>query len=473
MAKTAKKRKTTAKKTVKKASKASKKAKPAKRASTAKKKSKMPARKTSAKKATAAKKKKVSKAKPAKVSKKAKPVKKAKESSAKTSATPKKNISFKGSIPLSNPAKLFMEIWSPESESFLIGIQRLFTEYEVPGKNEKQKEENSASILEKIEAALRKEPLPKDILEQLTERFATDRVHQIGSIMSMKPRSTIRLNVLKADIQGFAQSTTASDLKVKRCQYSPYAFDIGANSNPLDHPAYEKGLFEVEDEASQWAALLVNARPGQRILDLCAREGDHTLAISAMMKNKGSLFVYDADSTRLRTLKAKALKAKVDNIRVLGDGQVGEVKGLDAVLIDAPCSGSGVLARQPELKWRFKTDDLTKIHKVQAALLREGARKLKMGGHLVYVTSSLSRSENEGQIEHFMKQGHNSYRIVPIGEYLQEAVVPYLRNFFGSELTDKDLESFMEADPFFTMLPDVHGSNGMFAAVIQRTRISN
>jgi len=408
------------------------------------------------------------------------PTKALKKKPAKAAPAPKVKIKpvkemelAKTPIPLTNPAKLFLEIWDPKQESFFLGIRRLFSEYAIPGKTDKQKEENSAQIVEKIESTLRKEPLPEEFIEQLMERYPKERIHQMTSIMSMKPRTTIRLNIIKADIQGFLGSKAAQDLKIKRCQFSPWAFDVPASVNPVTHPAFERCLFELEDEASQMATLLVNARPGQRVLDLCAREGDHTLGISAMMRNKGSLFVFDSDPNRLKSLKQRAQRAGVENIRIVGDSQISEVKSLDAVLVDAPCSGSGVLARQPELKWRFRKEDLTKIHKLQAALLREGARKLKLGGRLVYTTSSLNKSENENQIEHFLKQAHHSYRLVPASEYLRGYVVDFVKNFYGLELSEDQLQSFCEADPFFMLTPDVHGCNGMFAAIIERTRISN
>lgn len=396
-----------------------------------------------------------------------------KASQPKLAAEAKAQKTYKGSIPITNPYKLFEEVWDSKNESFISAIQRMFQDYEVPGKTDKQKSENSAQIIDKIENSMRKEPIPSDLMEQLLERFSKERAHQITSIMSMKPRQSIRLNILKVDINGFAGSKAAQDLKVKRCGYSPFAFDVPNDINPIEHPTFQRALFELEDESSQMAAILVNARPGQRILDLTAREGDHTLSICGMMKNKGSLFVYDADPNRLKVVKERAARAGVENIRIVSDNQIGEVKSLDSVLVDAPCSGSGLLARQPELKWRFKKDDLSKIYRVQAALLREGARKLKLGGHLIYVTSSLNISENEAQIDNFMKNAHSSYRVVPAKEYIQDSVAPYLQNFFGLTLDQSVLDSFSSSEPYFTMFPDVHGTNGMFAAIIERTRISS
>jgi len=376
-------------------------------------------------------------------------------------------------IPLTTPFKLFQEVWNPAQESFIGGLRKLFTLYQAPGKTDAQREENSAQIIEKIESALRKEPMPKEILAELAERYPENRVRQIASIFALKPRLTIRLNSLRVDIQGFADSKAGSDFKAKRCHLSPWAFDITPSGNPIQSPLYERGLFEIEDEASQLTALLANARPGQRVLDLCAREGDHTLTLACMMKNKGSLFVYDADPEKLKVLKARANKAGVENTRILSDSQVAEVKSLDAVLVDAPCSGTGMLARQPEIKARFKKDELGKIHRLQAALLREAARKLKLGGHLIYATSSLNRSENEGQIENFLKSAHNSYKLVPGSEYVREFVLPYVQNFLGLQWSDELLQSLFEFDPFFVCSPDVHGSNGLFVAILERTRISS
>lgn len=447
---------------------------------TAKKASKKKASLKSARASKSSKKKKASVKK-----KKAAPKKAAKKKAKKTAkkqskaSTPKKTkaaapkAAMKGVIPLSNPFKLFMEVWNPKNEGFFHGIRRLFSEYAVPGKTDKQREENSAEIIEKIESAMRKESLSHDLIELLSERLSNERLHQMASIMSMKPRSTIRLNILKADINGFQAAKAGKELKVQRCEISPWGFDVVDGVNPLEHPVYERGLYELEDEGSQLLTLILNARPGQRVLDLCARDGDHTLGISAMMKNKGSLFVYDADPNRLKGVKARAQRAGVDNIRLLSDSQVGEVKSLDCVLIDAPSSSTGVLARQPEIKWRFKKEDLPKLQKVQAALLREGARKLKLGGRLVYATQSLSRSENEAQIEHFLKQAHNSYRLVPAIEYFRECIAPYAKNFYGLEYTEEQIASFSEADPYFMLYPDVHGCGGMFVAIIERTRISN
>jgi 16S rRNA (cytosine967-C5)-methyltransferase len=379
-----------------------------------------------------------------------------------------KKIEVKRKV-LTNPFETFLQMWKPKNESFEVGLDKLFAEYPSPDKDVDAYKRN---VREKIQSQMRKEPLSSAIEEQLGERFPRDRIHKLSSILSMKPKATIRLNTLKADIRGFSQSETARDLKVKPSQLSPWGFEVGKAEEAHDHPVFQRGLYDFQDEASQLTALLVNARPGQRILDLCAGEGNTSLAMSCMMKNKGSLFVYDSDQKKTKIFKEKAARAGIDNFRVLTDAQIAEVKSLDAVLIHAPSSGLGALASHPELKWRFHKEDLSRVHKLQAALLREGARKLKLGGYLVYSTSTLNKSENEMQIEHFLKSTHNSYRLVPIMSYMKEYILPYVQNFLQFNWDERTFASLVEFDPYFFLSPDVHGTTGTFAAVLQRTRIS-
>jgi 16S rRNA (cytosine967-C5)-methyltransferase len=253
---------------------------------------------------------------------------------------------------------------------------------------------------------------------------------------------------------------------------SPWGFEVGKPEDLIQNPAYQRGLFQIHDEASQLISLMMNSRPGQRILDLNAGEGQNALAISAMMRNKGSLFVYDPDQKKMKAFKERAAKAGIDNFRILTDSQIAEVKSLDAALIAAPSSGSGALAYNPELKWKFNKDELPRIQKLQAALLREGARKLKLGGYLIYATHSLSKSENEMQLDHFIKSTHSSFRIVPASQYLKENVLPYAHNFFNFTMDEKLLASLLEQDPYIFMSPDIHSTKGSFIGIIQRIRIS-
>lgn len=193
------------KKKKKKAAKASKKPvkKPAKRVSSKKKQA---AKKSSSATKKAAKKAPKTAKKVAKTAKKPSKAPKATASvrapkAAKAHQAPKAAAIERPSISLSNPYKQFQELWNPSQESFIVGLRKLFTAFEAPGKTQTQKEENSAAIIEKIESGLRKEPVPADLLAELEERYPADRVRQMSSIFNLRARQTIRLNALRMDIQ--------------------------------------------------------------------------------------------------------------------------------------------------------------------------------------------------------------------------------------------------------------------------------
>lgn len=367
-----------------------------------------------------------------------------------------------------NPVEVFFQHWKPKSETIPQCLEKILkTEW---GKPEVRPLIETA--IHKIQTHMRKEPLNAEIESELAERFPRDRILRLSSIWAMKPKTTIRLNVLKADLNGFSSSLSAKDLGTKRSVLSPWAFDVADRENTLKHLTYERGLYEIQDEASQMIALISNARPGQRLLDLYAHEGEKALTLSMMMKNKGSLFVYDQDLQKLKNFKERAQKLELDNFRILNEAQVAEVKGLDCVVLEAPSSCLGCLGTHPEVKWRFHKEELPRLQKIQAALLRDSARKLKLGGYLLYATRSLNQSENEKQIEHFLKSTHNSYRLVPMGTYLKESVMPYMQNFFGFQWDDKLFTLLTKFDPYFVLSPDIHGTDGLFVAIIQRIRIS-
>ncbi len=369
-----------------------------------------------------------------------------------------------------NPWDPFFDLWKPKSESFEAGLDRFFDKYPLSGKDAGA---NRTAVVEKLHAQMRKHPLTPAIEEQLFERYPRDRVHKIGSIAAMKPRTTIRLNFLRADLKGFGESQLATDLKIKRSGLSPWAFEVGKPEALPGHPSYGKGLYEVQDESSQLLSLLVNARPGQRILTINSGTGDVALALGAMMKNNGSLFVYESDPRNQKIFKDAATRAHIDGYRILSDAQIGEVKSLDSVLIQAPSSNLGMLGQHPDMKWRFHKEDLGRLHKLQAALLREAGRKLKLGGYVIYATNTLSRSENEQQIDHFIRSSHNSFRVVNMSTHLRDFVIPYMTSYFGFAWDEKLISSFVEYDPFFVLSPDIHGVPGLFVSVMQRTRISS
>jgi 16S rRNA (cytosine967-C5)-methyltransferase len=172
-------------------------------------------------------------------------------------------------------------------------------------------------------------------------------------------------------------------------------------------PAFIKGQIEVQDEGSQLAALLSGARPGELVVDLCAGAGGKTLALAAMMQNKGQIFATDSDKRRLAPIHARLQRAGVRNVQVKtprGAADVlADISGrADLVLIDAPCTGTGSWRRNPDAKWRLRPGALELRRKEQAAALDRAATLVKRGGRIVYVTCSVLDDENDGQLAAFL-----------------------------------------------------------------------
>jgi 16S rRNA (cytosine967-C5)-methyltransferase len=176
---------------------------------------------------------------------------------------------------------------------------------------------------------------------------------------------------------------------------------------------FQTGAFEFQDESSQIAAVLCDAKPGQRVLDLAAGAGGKSLALAAAMQNKGEILAFDSDSARLKQLGPRARRAGATIIAATvkrGGPMWGDGK-FDLVLVDAPCSGSGAWRRNPEAKWRLNQERLKELTALQAWLLDDGARHTRPGGRLVYATCSLLPCENMDVTEAFLARNHNFRRL--------------------------------------------------------------
>ena len=213
----------------------------------------------------------------------------------------------------------------------------------------------------------------------------------------------IRVNALKADRDSIALPIEAEPLA------APHALRLPAGT-PVDQwDAYRDGSIEVQDHGSQLACLAVGAQPGERIIDLCAGAGGKSIALAAAMNNRGTLIACDTDKRRLGNLAPRAARAGAEMIEsvLLDPGK--ELERLadwagqaDAVLVDAPCSGTGTWRRNPEARWRLTPATLKRLEEAQSRLLDLAATLVRPGGRLVFVTCSLLDSEGRRQAERFL-----------------------------------------------------------------------
>jgi 16S rRNA (cytosine967-C5)-methyltransferase len=302
--------------------------------------------------------------------------------------------------------------------------------------------------------------IPEWLAPRLERAFGAGWVEE-GAALALRPPLDLRANRLKAD-----RAKVLKGLEKFAAAETPFAPDglriaattgDGRHPNVIVEPAFQKGWFEVQDEGSQLAALLTGAQPGKQVLDLCAGAGGKTLALAAMMGNKGQIHATDSDRTRLapifeRLKRAGARNVQVREARASLDDLVGR---MDVVLIDAPCTGTGVWRRRPDAKWRLTERALAERIAEQDALLASAVRYLKPGGRLVYVTCSLLPDEDGDRIAAF-RAVHPEFHAVPPAEMIAAAAIPGLG------------EAALVGDAGLMLTPRRTGTDGFFIATLRR-----
>jgi 16S rRNA (cytosine967-C5)-methyltransferase len=252
--------------------------------------------------------------------------------------------------------------------------------------------------------------------------FGADRAAEGAALASRAPLD-LRVNTLKAERDTVA--AMLSDLHSEPTHWSPWGLRIrlGADAkSPAIHaePAFLKGLIEVQDEGSQLAALFSAAKPGEQVVDLCAGAGGKTLALAAMMQNKGQIFATDDDKRRLVPIHERLKRSGARNVQVRTPKSVGDAISdlagrADLVLIDAPCTGTGAWRRNPDAKWRMRPGALEQRVKEQADILDRAVPLLKAGGRIAYITCSVLDEENGAQVRAFLLR-HPEFSVQPPAE---------------------------------------------------------
>lgn len=305
-----------------------------------------------------------------------------------------------------------------------------------------------------------------DIPEWMSGSFAMafgERAEEEGAALAERAPIDLRVNSLKATRADVLQALER--FGAKEGPWSPLGVRIAApghdtrNANVEAEPAHGKGWYEVQDAASQVAALLSGVRPGETVADICAGAGGKTLALAAMMENRGKLIAHDVDRFRLRPIFERLTRAGVANCEVISAQDKGRLEAegpYDCVVIDAPCSGSGAWRRKPDAKWRLTQKQLDQRLKDQAQVLEKGFDLLKPGGRLVYITCSVLPEENTRQVAAFLTR-HPDAKIIPYTEQWTRVI--------GG---DVPVSADGRTDTLL-LTPSRHGTDGFFVAVMERT----
>jgi len=292
--------------------------------------------------------------------------------------------------------------------------------------------------------------------------FGEARADEGAGLASRAPLD-LRANTLKASRE--AALAMLDDLAFAATRWSPWGLRLALAAdarNPAIHaePAFIKGAVEVQDEGSQLAALMSGAAPGEQVLDLCAGAGGKTLALAAMMDNKGQLYATDDDKRRLAPIHDRLTRSGARNVQVRTPKSVGteldDLKGkLDLVVIDAPCTGTGAWRRNPDAKWRMRPGALEIRQQEQARVLDRAVPLLKSGGRVAYITCSVLDSENGAQVRDFVSR-HPEFSVVPPADVIK---------MLGDRAGDFATAARLSAEGLL-MTPRTTQTDGFFVSVL-------
>lgn len=216
----------------------------------------------------------------------------------------------------------------------------------------------------------------------------------------------LRVNTLKTDKKSVQEALLEEGIETEALKGYPEALKLVERANVFETEIFKKGWFEVQDASSQKVAHFLDVTPGMRVVDACAGAGGKTLHLAALMENKGAVIALDIYQNKLAELKRRAKRNGAHNVETRHIDSTKVIKKLydkvDRVLIDAPCSGLGVLRRNPDAKWKLQSEFLDKIKETQKQILADYSKMLKPGGKMVYATCSILPSENEKQVAAFL-----------------------------------------------------------------------
>lgn len=226
------------------------------------------------------------------------------------------------------------------------------------------------------------------------------------AMLNKQAEVILRTNTLNISKEQLQKELRKEEIDTEFIKDYPSALRLVERANVFKTQSFKNGYFEVQDASSQLVADYLEVEPGMRVVDTCAGAGGKTLHIASLMKNKGQIIAMDIYESKLKKLKIRARRNKVHNIDTRVIDSTKPIKKLynkaDRVLIDAPCSGIGVLRRNPDSKWKLQPEFLENIKNVQQEILQSYSKMVKSGGKLVYATCSVLPSENQKQVEFFL-----------------------------------------------------------------------
>jgi 16S rRNA (cytosine967-C5)-methyltransferase len=299
--------------------------------------------------------------------------------------------------------------------------------------------------------------LPEWLIERLRITLPDNEILKLGLSMQQPAPLDLRVNSFLATREEILQGLQAEKVEAQATPFSPVGIRVKGKPALNKSPLFEGGKFEVQDEGSQLLSYLLAPKRNDMVVDFCAGAGGKTLMLGALMNSQGRLYAFDVSEKRLANLKPRLKRSGLSNVQPQliaseNDSKIKRLAGkIDRVLVDAPCSGLGTLRRNPDLKFRQSPQSISELTHKQAAILASASKLLKSGGRLVYATCSLLQAENRDIVDAFLA-AHPEFVLRNAGEILAQQKIP------------------LEMGKCLQLLPEQHGTDGFFAAVLERVK---
>lgn len=312
-------------------------------------------------------------------------------------------------------------------------------------------------VTDNPEAALSiSKSIPQWLISKWIKKFGISETEQLCDAVNEIPPLTIRTNTIKSNRDKLLQALTPETEKIFLTQYSPDGISFYGPCKSIHKlDSFKKGMFQVQDEAAQLISYILSPQPNEKILDACAGLGGKTAHIAQLMKNTGSITALDRDRQKLSQLNEEMVRLGIDTVKTMVHDlekpfSNKKLEEYDRILLDAPCSGLGVIRRNPDIKWDLSRKDLNRFKIKQKKYLNRVSQLVKSKGIIVYAVCSLEPEENEAVINEFLKK-NTHFQI--------------FKNFKDLPI---NIQPFIDQSGFIRTLPHIHGMDGFFSVCLQK-----
>ena len=303
--------------------------------------------------------------------------------------------------------------------------------------------------------------VPDWLGDRLVSQYGETAATELAQSLNRPATLDLRVNTIKATREQAMERLAGESVAMEPTPFSPVGLRRDDRAPLFQTQTFQEGWVEVQDEGSQLISLLLEVKRRDHVADFCAGAGGKSLHLAALMENTGSLYAFDISESRLSNLKPRIIRAGLDNLRMVPmtdehDPVLKRHEGkMDRVLVDAPCSGTGTLRRNPDIKWR--PIDLERVANTQISILGAAADLVKPGGRLVYATCSLLREENEDIIANFLHD-RPDFEVIPAGEVLARLKI--------------EIPNSLTTEGYLRLSPSQHRTDGFCAAILGRKKIA-